>query len=80
LTVWIIATNTDGIYTKESFANKDPKTIRLASDLAICKNEVSSSKSPMHRWNESKIEAANIARKANYRNLDRKWPKGTFYH
>ncbi len=62
----IIATNTDGIYTKESFVKKNPETIRLVSNLADLQKEVSSAKSSHGTGGmESKIEAANIARQAH---------------
>ena len=62
----IIATNTNGIYTKESFINKKPETIRLVGDLIELQKEVSSSKSSHGTGGmESKIEAANIARQAH---------------
>ncbi|EAR12077.1 gamma-glutamyl kinase [Polaribacter irgensii 23-P] len=61
----IIATNTYGIYTKESLQNKHPKTIFGVINLDTLKNEVVNSKSShgsggMH----SKIEAATLSQKA----------------
>ncbi|WP_339707034.1 glutamate 5-kinase [uncultured Kriegella sp.] len=58
----IVATNTDGIYTKVSIENNDPKTITSVSGLENLRQEISSVKSShgtggMH----SKIEAATIA-------------------
>ncbi|RKR15164.1 glutamate 5-kinase [Maribacter vaceletii] len=62
----LIATNTDGIYTKESINNNLPKTITAVSDLTILKNEISDEKSSHGTGGmQSKIEAATIAQKAN---------------
>lgn len=61
----IIATNTDGVYTKDSITNKDPKTIELVSSLSELQKEVSSEKSSLGTGGmQSKIEAATIARNA----------------
>lgn len=61
----IIATNTDGIYTKESIENGTTKTISLVADLAELKSEISSTKSSHGTGGmSSKIEAATIAKKA----------------
>ena len=62
----IIATNTDGIYTKESIDNQDPKTIAQVHSLSTLKKEIDHSMSShgtggMH----SKIDAATIAQEAN---------------
>ncbi|MDX1328933.1 MAG: glutamate 5-kinase [Arenibacter sp.] len=62
----IIATNTDGIYTKESLDNKDPKTIRQVHSLSDLSKEVNHSTSSHGTGGmQSKIEAATIAHKAN---------------
>lgn len=56
----IIATNTDGIYRKESL-NKTPETITLVNDLAGLKEEIFSGKSSHGTGGmQSKIEAAEI--------------------
>jgi glutamate 5-kinase len=62
----IIATNTFGIYTKESIENNDPKTILEVTNFDDLLEEVVNSKSThgsggMH----SKIEAAALSKKAN---------------
>ena len=62
----IIATNTNGIYTKESIKNKNPKTIEEVIDLSVLQQEVVSSKSTHGTGGmQSKIEAASLAKKAN---------------
>jgi glutamate 5-kinase len=62
----IIATNTNGIYTKESIKNKKPKTIEEVIDLSVLQQEVVSSKSTHGTGGmQSKIEAASLAKKAN---------------
>lgn len=62
----IIATNTDGIYTKDSIENKNPDTIKSVSDLSNLSKEISSEKSSHGTGGmQSKIEAATIAQKAN---------------
>jgi len=61
----LIATNTDGIYTKTSINNGSPETITLVSDIADLKKEVSLEKSSHGTGGmQSKIEAATIAQKA----------------
>ncbi len=61
----LIATNTDGIYTKASIENKEPKTIDQVSSLESLKEEISKSKSSHGTGGmQSKIEAATIAQKA----------------
>lgn len=61
----IIATNTDGIYTKESFENKDVKTIHSISDITQLEKEVATSISTHGTGGlTTKIEAAKIAQKA----------------
>lgn len=62
----IIATNTNGIYTKESIKNNSPKTIKEVIDFDTLKNEVVSSKSTHGSGGmTSKIEAASLAKEAN---------------
>lgn len=58
----LIATNTDGIYTKDSIEIKLPETITIVHDLATLKNEISNEKSAHGTGGmQSKIEAATIA-------------------
>ncbi|MCL4144513.1 UNVERIFIED_CONTAM: hypothetical protein GTU68_003800 [Idotea baltica] len=62
----IIATNTNGIYTKESIKNKKPKTIEIVTDLETLLQEVVSSKSKHGTGGmQSKIEAASLTKNAN---------------
>lgn len=62
----IIATNTDGIYTKESIGRQDPRTISEVHCLATLEKEINNSKSSHGTGGMySKIEAATIAQKAN---------------
>lgn len=64
--LFIIATNTNGIYTKESIENKSPKTIETVSDFLVLEDEIVNSKSSHGSGGmQSKIEAASVARKAN---------------
>lgn len=61
----IVATNTDGIYTKASIENNAPKTIASVSGLESLRQEISSAKSSHGTGGMySKIEAATIAQKA----------------
>jgi len=61
----IIATNTDGIYTKASLKDINPKTIPTISDVAALAKEVGEEKSSHGTGGmQSKIEAATIAQKA----------------
>lgn len=61
----IIATNTDGIYTRASLSGSVPETIPVVSDLQVLANEVSDTKSTHGTGGmQSKIEAAMIAKKA----------------
>lgn len=61
----IIATNTDGIYTKVSLKDKRPKTIPSIADLDALAKEVGDEKSSHGTGGmQSKIEAATIAQKA----------------
>ena len=62
----IIATNTNGIYTKESIKQKQPKTIEEVTNFGDLLSEVVSSKSSHGSGGmQSKIEAAEVAKKAN---------------
>ena len=64
--ILIIATNTNGIYTKASILNDIPETISLVTDLALMQKEVGDSKSSHGTGGmQSKIEAAAIAKAAN---------------
>lgn len=64
--LFIIATNTNGIYTKESIEKGVPKTIEVVEDFeALAKQVVSSKSSHGSGGMESKIEAAAVAKKAN---------------
>ena len=62
----IIATNTNGIYTKESIKNNNPKTIEEVVNFDDLKNQIVNSKSTHGSGGmQSKIEAAEVAKKAN---------------
>ncbi len=64
--ILIIATNTNGIYTKASLKDEFPETIKLVTDLKELEKEIGDSKSSHGTGGmESKIEAASIAQKAN---------------
>jgi len=64
--LFIIATNTNGIYTKASIENQSPETIALVEDFKTLKEQVVSSKSTHGSGGmQSKIEAASVAKKAN---------------
>jgi glutamate 5-kinase len=64
--ILIIATNTNGIYTKSSINNEIPETISLVADLQLMQQEVGDSKSSQGTGGmQSKIEAAAIAKAAN---------------
>ncbi|WP_282134147.1 glutamate 5-kinase [Seonamhaeicola maritimus] len=64
--LFIIATNTNGIYTKTSMENGEPKTIEEVSDFTELAEEVVSSKSSHGSGGmQSKIEAAEVTKKAN---------------
>ncbi|MDF4220663.1 glutamate 5-kinase [Maribacter sp. M208] len=63
--ILIIATNTDGIYTKSSLTTSTPKTIEAVSDLTKLLKEIGESKSTHGTGGmQSKIDAATIAQKA----------------
>lgn len=62
----IIATNTDGIYTKESIEKNTPETIKTVHNLGELQREVSGLTSSQGTGGmQSKIEAATIAKKAH---------------
>ena len=62
----IIATNTNGIYTKESIKNNKPITIKEVTNFENLKDEVVNSKSSHGSGGmQSKIAAAALAKKAN---------------
>jgi glutamate 5-kinase len=62
----IIATNTNGIYTKESIKNNNPKTIEEVTNFEDLKHQVVNSKSTHGSGGmQSKIEAASLAKNAN---------------
>ena len=62
----IIATNTNGIYTKESIKSKNPTTVEVVTNFEDLKNEIVDSKSSHGSGGmQSKIEAAEVAKKAN---------------
>lgn len=62
----VIATNTNGIYTKESIKSKQPKTIETVTNFEDLNNEIVNSKSSHGSGGmQSKIEAAEVAKKAN---------------
>ncbi|PIF01042.1 MAG: glutamate 5-kinase [Maribacter sp.] len=61
----IIATNTNGIYTKESFKDTAPETIATVSGTHGLLKEISPTRSSLGTGGmQSKIEAATIAQKA----------------
>lgn len=64
--LFIIATNTNGVYTKESIESELPKTIENVSDFQALQKQVVNSKSSHGSGGmQSKIEAASVTRKAN---------------
>ncbi|MCL5129456.1 glutamate 5-kinase [Algibacter sp. L4_22] len=64
--LFIIATNTNGIYTKASIENGKPETIAEVDDFDELRNQVVDSKSSHGTGGmQSKIEAAAVTRKAN---------------
>jgi glutamate 5-kinase len=64
--ILIIATNTNGIYTKDSIHDEIPETIKLVNDLKSLEKEIGESKSSHGTGGmQSKIEAAGIAKAAN---------------
>ena len=64
--LFIIATNTNGIYTKESIESESPITIQEVSDFKELEKQVVNSKSSHGSGGmKSKIEAAAVTKKAN---------------
>jgi glutamate 5-kinase len=64
--ILIIATNTNGIYTKASIHDSVPETISLVTDLKLLEKEIGDSKSSHGTGGmQSKIEASAIAKAAN---------------
>ena len=64
--ILIIATNTNGIYTKASIKDEFPKTIELVTDLELLQKEIGDSKSSHGTGGmQSKIDSAAIAKAAN---------------
>ncbi|MFK5958052.1 MAG: glutamate 5-kinase [Lutibacter sp.] len=63
--LFIIATNTNGIYTKESMNNNEAKTIIKSSNIQLLKTQIEKSISKGGTGGmKTKIEAAEIAQKA----------------
>jgi glutamate 5-kinase len=64
--ILIIATNTNGIYTKASIHDMHPETIRLVTDLHTLEKEIGEAKSSHGTGGmQSKIDSAAIAKAAN---------------
>lgn len=64
--ILIIATNTNGIYTKASIHDTHPETIRLVTDLQTLEKEIGDAKSSHGTGGmQSKIDSAAIAKAAN---------------
>jgi len=64
--ILIIATNTNGIYTKATFNDEFPETIKLVTDLQLLQKEIGDSKSSHGTGGmQSKIDSAAIAKAAN---------------
>jgi glutamate 5-kinase len=64
--ILIIATNTNGIYTKASINNEIPETIGLVTDLSLLQKEIGDSKSSHGSGGmQSKIDSSAIAKAAN---------------
>ncbi|GAA4799448.1 glutamate 5-kinase [Litoribaculum gwangyangense] len=64
--LFIIATNTNGIYTKESMENGFPRTIEIVEDFNTLKEQIVNSKSSHGSGGmQSKIEAASLAKNAH---------------
>ncbi|AOW20436.1 glutamate 5-kinase [Urechidicola croceus] len=64
--LFLIATNTNGIYTKESMAENEVSTIKSTSDISALKNEIEVSISTHGTGGmTTKIQAAEIAQNTN---------------
>jgi glutamate 5-kinase len=64
--ILIIATNTNGIYTKATIHDTHPETIRLVTDLQTLEKEIGDAKSSHGTGGmQSKIDSAAIAKAAN---------------
>ena len=64
--LFVIATNTNGIYTKDSIENGKPETIKVVDNIDDLTTQVVDSKSTHGSGGmESKIEAAAVAKKVN---------------
>ena len=64
--LFIIATNTNGIYTKQSLESKFPETIERVRDLTPLQDEVVISKSTHGTGGmQSKLDAISVVKKAN---------------
>ena len=64
--LFIIATNTNGIYTKESIENKQPETIEEVNDFKELTKQVVNSKSSHGTGGmQSKIDAISLAKESN---------------
>jgi len=64
--LFVIATNTNGIYTKASISDIAPKTIEEVTDFDALRTQVVNSKSSHGSGGmQSKIEAASVTKKAN---------------
>jgi len=64
--LFVIATNTNGIYTKASINDDVPKTIEEVTDFDALQSQVVNSKSSHGSGGmQSKIEAASVTKKAN---------------
>ena len=64
--ILIIATNTNGIYTKISLHHEKPETIAFVNDLQVLQKEIGKSKSSHGTGGmQSKIDSAAIAKAAN---------------
>ncbi len=63
--ILIIATNTNGIYTKASIHDEFPETIELVNDLKVLQKEIGDAKSSHGTGGmQSKIDSAAIAKEA----------------